>query len=120
MPVFAPVAVIELVAVANVEALLTAIPPNRELHEPGKYLRETAVELPSVDLAGDQPDNLGAAAWPVAARAVGMGGLEPSQDPGPVQEIVDQSIDRNQVDADFQPPRANVSGADQDTRQGHG
>ena len=42
-----------------------------------------------------------------------MVGLEPGQDPGPVQEIVDQGIDRDQVHADFQPPRANISGADQ-------
>ena len=37
-----------------------------------------------------------------------------------MQEIVDQGIDRNQVHADFQPPRANVSGADQNAGQGHG
>ena len=49
-----------------------------------------------------------------------MGSLEPAQDPGPVQEIVDQGIDRDQVHADFQPPRANVSGADQNAGQRHG
>jgi hypothetical protein len=49
-----------------------------------------------------------------------MGGLEPGQDPGPVQEIVDQGIDRDQVHADFQPPRANISGTNQNARQGHG
>src|SRR5436189_5840840 len=100
--------VIDPVAVADVEALLAAIPPDRELHEPGENLREAAVKLPSVDLAGDQPDNVGAAARPVTAGPVGMGSLESSQDPGPVQEIVDQSINRNQVHADLQPPRANV------------
>ena len=51
MPVLAPMPVIDPVAVADVEALLAAIPPDRELHEPGKDLREAAVELPSVDLA---------------------------------------------------------------------
>ena len=76
MPVLAPMPVVEPVAVADVKALLAAIPPDRELHEPGKDLRKTAVELPSVDLAGNQPDNIGAAAWPVTARAVGMGSLE--------------------------------------------
>jgi hypothetical protein len=104
MPVLAPIPVIEPVAVADVEALLAAIPPDRELHEPGKYLRKGAIELPGVDPAGNQPDNVGAAAWPVAAGPVGMGGLEPAQDPGPVQEIVDQGIDRDQVHADFQAP----------------
>ena len=112
MPVLAPVPVIEPVAVADVEALLAAIPPDRELYEPGEDLREGTVELPGVDLAGNQPDNVGAAAWPVAAGAIRVGSLEPAQDPGPVQKIVDQGIDRDQVHADFQPPRANISGAD--------
>jgi hypothetical protein len=120
MPVLAPMPVIDPVAVADVEALLAAIPPDREFHEPGEDLREGTVELPGVDLAGNQPDNVGAAAWPVTAGTVRMGGLEPGQDPGPVQEIVDQGIDRDQVHADFQPPRANISGTNQNARQGHG
>ena len=116
----APMPVIEPVTVANAEALLAAIPPDRELDEPGEDRRETAVELPSVDLAGDQSHNIGAAAWPVAAGPVRMGSLEPSQDPGPVQKVMDQGIDRDQLHADFQPPRANVSGADQNAREAHG
>ena len=48
-----------------------------------------------------------------------MGCLEPAQDPGPVQKIVDQGIDRDQLHADFEPLRANVSGADQNTGQRH-
>ena len=73
MPVLAPMPVIDPVAVADVEALLAAIPPDRELHEPGKDLGKAAVELPSVDLAGDQANDVGAAAWPVAAGAIRMG-----------------------------------------------
>ena len=53
--------VVEPVAVADVKALLAAIPPDRELDEPGEYRRETSVELTGVDLAGNQPDNVGAA-----------------------------------------------------------
>jgi hypothetical protein len=33
-----------------------------------------------------------------------VGGVEPGQDPGSVQEIVDQGIDRDQLYADFEPP----------------
>ena len=62
MPVLAPVPVVEPVAVADVETLLAAIPPDRELDEPGKYRREAAVELPSVDFGGNQPNDVGAAA----------------------------------------------------------
>ena len=49
-----------------------------------------------------------------------MGGLEPAQDPGSVQKIVDQGIDRDQLHADFEPPRANVGSADQNAGQRHG
>ena len=62
MPVLAAMPVVEPVAIANVEALLAAIAPDCELDEPGEDLRETAVELPSVDFAGDQADGIGAAA----------------------------------------------------------
>ncbi len=56
--------VIEPIAVANVEAVLAAIPPNGELYEPRKYLRKGAVELSCVDTAGDQSNDVGAAAVP--------------------------------------------------------
>jgi hypothetical protein len=88
MPILAAMPVIDPVAVANVKALLAAA-PDPELDEPGEDRRETAVELPSVDLLGDQPNDIGAATWPVATGTVGMGSLEPGQDPGPMQEIVD-------------------------------
>jgi hypothetical protein len=99
--VLAPVPVIEAVAVANVEALLAAIPPNGELHEPGQEGKERWIERTCVDLAGNAGNDIGTATWPVAADAIRVGGLEPSQDPGPVQEIVDQGIDRDQLHADF-------------------
>ena len=117
MAVLAPLPVIEPVAVANVEALLAAIPPDRELDEPRENGREGRIERTGVDLLGSTGNDFGAAACPVAAGAVRVGSLEAPQDPGPVQEIVDQGIDRNQVHADFQPPRANVSGADQNAGQ---
>ena len=120
MPILAPMPVIDPVAVADVEALLAAITPDRVLHEPRKYLWEAAVELPSIDVLGNQANDIGTAAWPVTAGTVKMGGLEPGQDPGSVQEIVDQGIDRNQLQPDFEPPRANVGGADQNAGQRHG
>ena len=95
MPVLAPIPVIQPIAVADVEALLAAIQPDRELYEPGEDLREGTVELPGVDLAGNLPDNVGAAAWTVTAGPVWMASLEPAQDPGPVQKIVDQNRPRS-------------------------
>ena len=52
MPVLAPMPVIEPVAVANVEALLAAIPPDRELDEPRENGREARIERTGVDLLG--------------------------------------------------------------------
>jgi hypothetical protein len=91
----APVPVIEPVAVADVEALLAAIAPNRELDEPGEDSRESWIERTSVDLLGSTANNFGAAAWPVAAGAVWVGSLGPRQDPGPMQKVMDQGIDRD-------------------------
>jgi hypothetical protein len=54
--------VIDPVAVADVEALLAAIPPDRVLHEPRKYLWVGVVELPSIDPLGNQANDIGAAA----------------------------------------------------------
>ena len=119
MAVLAPLPVIEPVAVANVEALLAAIPPDRELDEPRENGREGRIERTGVDLLGSTGNDFGAAACPVAAGAVRVGSLEAPQDPSPVQEIVDQGIDRNQVHTDLQPLGANLSRADQDAGQRH-
>jgi hypothetical protein len=118
MPVLAPMPVIDPVAVADVEALLAA-PPDGELDEPRENGREGRIERTGVDLLGSTGNDFGTAVWPVAADAVGMGGLQPGQYSGPMQKIVDQGIDRNQVHTDLQPLGANVSRADQDAGQRH-
>ena len=42
--IFAANSVIDPVAVADIEATLAAVPPDRELHEPGKGLRKLGIE----------------------------------------------------------------------------
>ena len=71
--------VIDPVAVADVEAELGAVPPDGVLHEPRKKGRERRIESPGVDLLGHQGNNVGAAAWPVAASTIEMVGAEPGQ-----------------------------------------
>ena len=101
--VFASCAIIDLVAVADVEALLRAVPPDRVLHEPRKGPRKSRVELPGVDLVGDGLDHVGAAAWSVAGRPIRVIGVKPVQGPGSVQEIVHEGVDRDHAAADLEP-----------------
>ena len=106
MPVVATGVVVDPIAVADVEAVLGAIPPDRALHEPRKRRREGRVELASVDVGGDQIENVGAPALAVAPVPVRMVGAQPSQDPGSVQEIMDESVDGHEGGADFDPQLA--------------
>jgi hypothetical protein len=53
--------VVNLIAVADVQPLLGAVPPDRVLNEPRKRPGKLAVELPGVDLLGDRLDDVGAA-----------------------------------------------------------
>jgi len=85
--------VINSVAIANAEALLAAIAPDCELHEPRKYLWKGPVELPSVDPLGNQANDIGTAARQVTAGTVGVAGFEPPQDSSSMQKIMDQGID---------------------------
>ena len=59
---------IDAIAVANVEATLAAILPDRVLDEPGKGLRKRRIELPGVDPLGDGCNNVGAAAGRCAGQ----------------------------------------------------
>ena len=119
MAILAAVPVVEPIAVADIEALLAAIPPDCELHEPGKDLWKGPVELPSIDLLGDQPNDVGTAARPVATGAIRMIGVESVEDPGPMQKVVYQGVDGDHARADLEPFGANVSTADQNAGQGH-
>ncbi len=49
---------------------------------------------------------------PVTSRAIRMGGFEPAQDPGPVQKVMHQCVNGNQLHANFKPSRTNVGGPD--------
>jgi hypothetical protein len=66
----ARLAIIDAIAVADVEARLGAVPPNRMLDEPREWLRKPGIELPGVDLLRHGIYNVGAAASLVAGRAI--------------------------------------------------
>ena len=117
MSILAGVAVVNTVAVANVQIALGAVPPDRELHEPRKGLREASVERPGIDPGRDSPDDVGTAVWPVAGGTIRMAGADPVQDAGAVQEVVHQRIDGNHTGADFGPDR--LAAGEQQAGQRH-
>jgi len=82
----ARLAIINPIAVADVEARLRAVPPDRVLDEPRKRLRKLGIELPGIDPLGHGIYNVGAAANLVAGR------IESCQDAGADQKVVHQSI----------------------------
>jgi len=63
-------AVIDPVAVANVEARLGAVPPDAVLDEPWKNRRKRRVELAGVDPERHPANNVGAATGPITGGAV--------------------------------------------------
>jgi hypothetical protein len=111
--------VVDLIAVANVEALLGAVSPDRVLNKPRKGPWKPSVELPGVNVLGDRFDDFGATARPVAREAIGMVGSEPVQDPGPVEEIVHEGVDRDHAAADFEPAAPTAWRAEEQDGQGH-
>ena len=66
----ARLAIIDPIAVADVEARLGAIPPDRVLNEPRKRLRKAGIELPGINPLGHGIYNVGAAARLVAGRTI--------------------------------------------------
>jgi hypothetical protein len=109
MPVVATGVVIDAIAVANVEAILGTVPPDCALHESWKRRWEGRVELASIDLGREQTENAGTSSRSVAPVAVRMVRAQPLQDPGSVQEIVDQGVDSDKRRADFEPQRPSPS-----------
>jgi hypothetical protein len=111
MPIVATAIVVDAIAIANGEAVPGAIPPDRVLHEPGKRRREGRIELASINVRREQTENAGAPSRPVAPVSVRVVGAQPPQDPGSVQEIVDQGVDRHERCADCGPQRPSLAGA---------
>ena len=112
--------IIDPVAVADVEAELSAVPPDGVLHEPRENAREGRIEGPGIDLLGHQGNNVGAATRPVAGSAIEMVGAEAGQDPGAVQKVVHQGVDGDHGGADLPPSLVPARGRQQDAGQGHG
>jgi hypothetical protein len=118
--VLATTAIINPVAIANIETVLGAVCPDCVLDEPGKGLRKRWIELPGVDPLGHGCNNVGAAAGPVAGRTIQVVRVEPGQNPGPVQKVMNQRVDGDHGPADLGPEDHLFGSAEQNAGQGHG
>ena len=103
MPVVATGVIVDPIAIANVEAVLGAIPPDRALHEPWKRRRKDGIELAGVNVGCKQMENPSAPSRPVAPISVRVVGGKPVQDSGSMQEIVYEGVDSHERRADFDP-----------------
>ena len=88
------------------------------LNEPGKVGREGRVELPAVNVAGQVLYHPQTPLSAVAPGPVGMVKLVAVQNPGPVEEVVDQAVDGNHVETHAAVVPAGVAGQEQ-AGQGH-
>ena len=111
IPVVARGVVVDLIAVANGEAGLGAVPPDRTLHEPRKRRRKSRIELAGVDVGCKEMENFSASSRPVASIPVWVVSAQPVENPGSVQEIVDEGVDRHEGRADFDPQRPSMPAA---------
>ena len=118
--VAARLAIIDAIAVADVEAFLGAIAPDGVLHKTGKHRRERGIEGARIDAVRNGGNDVGTAAGPIARRPIGMAGPEPVQDAGAVQKVVHQGVDGDHARAGLDPAPALVRIAEQQAGQGHG
>ena len=70
--------IVDLVAVASIDAGLSAVTPNAVLYEAREGLREGGIELPGINALGNLGQDGGATRGAIAARAAGMVCFEPS------------------------------------------
>src|ERR1700733_14594395 len=100
--------VVDAVAVADIETVGRAKPPNGMLDEARENRRKPRIESAGIDLRGDVANDLGTAALAIAAYAIAVGGIPIAQDAGAMQEVMDQGIDGNHAFAGLEPVRPTI------------
>src|SRR4051812_12307792 len=105
--------VVDAIAVADPKCTLTAVAPDRDLNETWEDFRKGGIEAVGIYAGRNQLENVAAAPGAIAAGAIEMVGFEARQNSGPMQKVVNQSIDHDQGCADFQPQRSGLAAADQ-------
>ena len=107
--------VVDAVAVAKIETVGGAKPPNGMLNEPWKIARKMPVEGSGVDPLREPFDDVGTAALGVAANAILVCGAAGVENTGSVQEVMNERIDGDHAGTGVKPRLA-----DQTMRQARG
>ena len=97
--------VVDAVAVAEIETVGGAKPPNGVLNEPRKIARKVPVKGSGVDPLREVFDEVGTAALGVAASAILVCRATGVENAGSVQKVMNQRIDGNHVRAGLKPSR---------------
>jgi hypothetical protein len=95
--------VVDAVAVAKIETVGGAKPPNGMLNEPGKIARKTPVKGSGVDPLRQVLDDVGATALGITGSSIGVRCAATFQNAGPVQEIVDEGVNGHHGLAGLEP-----------------
>ena len=97
--------VVDTVAVAKIETVGGAKPPNGVLNEPRKIARKMPVKGSGVDPLRELFDDVGAAALGVTGSPIGVRCAAPFQNAGAVQEVMNERIDGDHACTGLEPSR---------------
>lgn len=113
------IAVVDPIAVADVQLQLSAIPPDRVLYEAWKELWVARIELSCVDQRSYSLYDLGAAVLLITSWSVSVLCFEPAQYSRSVHERMYQPVDGVHIHASLQPLWFGRRSGRQNMRQRH-
>ena len=109
----ARLAVVNSVAIAQIETFRGAISPDGVLDKTRKYFWKARIEGAGIDPVCGTSNDLGTAAPGIAGRAIAMGNAAAFQNAGAVQEIVHQGVDSDHYLSGLEPNGPVIARSDQ-------
>jgi hypothetical protein len=113
-------AVVNSVAIAQIETFRGAISPDGVLDKSREYLWKARIEGAGINPVCGSSDNLGTATSSIASRTIPMGNAATFQNASAVQKIVHQGVDSNHGLSGLEPNRPVVARSNQQAGERHG
>ena len=98
-------AIIDVVAVADIQFRLGAISPDRVLNKPRERLWVGCIELPGVNSPCERSYYVGASIFRIASRSVGVVDTKPRRNARSAEKIVNECVDSDHAHTGFKPQR---------------